>query len=98
MQKMKPGSLSQRITQKLQHAFMPSELEVIDDSSSHAGHAYSRPGGETHFRVRIVAEAFEGKSRIDRHRMINHVLAEELAGPVHALAITALSGKERQKE
>jgi len=95
---MKSGSVGHRITQKLHQAFLPSELEVIDDSNKHAGHAGSRPGGETHFRVRIIAEAFDGKSRIDRHRMINTVLAEELAGPVHALAITALSEKERQVE
>jgi BolA family transcriptional regulator, general stress-responsive regulator len=98
MQKMKSGSVGHRITQKLHQAFSPSEIEVIDDSDTHAGHAGSRPGGETHFRVRIIAEAFDGKSRIDRHRMINAVLAEELAGPVHALAIIALSEKERQNE
>jgi BolA protein len=95
---MKLGRVGERIAQKLHQAFSPSELEVIDDSGKHAGHAGARPEGETHFRVRIIAEAFEGRSRIDRHRMINNVLAEELAGMVHALAITALSEKENRFE
>jgi len=55
----------------------------------HEGHAGARPGGETHFRVTIVAEAFRGRSRLDRHRMVNTALAEELADGVHALAIHA---------
>ena len=63
--------------------------EVEDESHQHAGHAGHRPGGQTHFRVYIVSEAFRGKSRIDRHRMINQTLARELAEGVHALAIHA---------
>jgi BolA protein len=55
----------------------------------HAGHAGARPGGETHFRVTLVAESFAGKSRIERHRMVNQALAEELADRVHALAVKA---------
>jgi BolA protein len=77
------------ITEKLTKAFMPQRLEVIDESAHHAGHAGHRPGGETHFRIVIVAEAFRGKSRLDRHRMINALLADELAAGVHALAIHA---------
>ena len=77
------------ITRKLSDAFAPQRLDVIDDSARHAGHAGHRPGGETHFNVHIVSEAFKGKSRIERHRMIHAVLAEELAGTVHALAIDA---------
>jgi BolA protein len=77
------------IIEKLAKAFAPQRLEVIDESAQHAGHAGHRPGGETHFRIRIVAEAFRGKSRLDRHRMINALLAAELAGGVHALAIHA---------
>jgi len=77
------------ITNKLTKAFAPESLDVIDESDMHAGHAGHRPGGETHFRVTIVAEAFRGKTRIDRHRMINTILAAELAGGVHALAIHA---------
>jgi BolA protein len=74
---------------KLKLAFRPEALDVRDESSQHEGHSGWKPGGETHFRVYIVASAFAGKSRVDMHRMINDVLAEELAGPVHALAIHA---------
>jgi BolA protein len=77
------------ITQKLTETFAPESLRVEDESDRHKGHAGHRPGGETHFRVYIVAEAFRGKSRIDRHRMINATLSGELAGSVHALAIHA---------
>jgi BolA protein len=77
------------ITNKLREAFTPESLDVIDESHLHEGHSGHRPGGETHFRVNIVSEAFKGKSRIDRHRMINTTLAAELAGSVHALAIKA---------
>ncbi|KIZ48086.1 MULTISPECIES: BolA family protein [Rhodopseudomonas] len=77
------------ITQKLNEAFAPVSLDVIDESHLHEGHAGHRPGGETHFRVNIVSPAFAGKSRLDRHRMINATLAAELAGSVHALAIKA---------
>ena len=77
------------ISKKLQEAFAPERLDVIDESHLHEGHAGHRPGGETHFRVNIVSDGFEGKSRIERHRMINTALAAELAGPVHALALKA---------
>jgi BolA protein len=77
------------ITNKLREAFSPESLEVIDESHLHEGHAGHRPGGETHFRIYIVSPAFDGKSRLERHRMINTTLAGELAGTVHALAIKA---------
>jgi BolA family transcriptional regulator, general stress-responsive regulator len=77
------------ITEKLTAAFAPASLRVEDESHQHEGHAGHRPGGETHYRVYIVSEAFRGKSRIDRHRMINQTLAQELACGVHALAIHA---------
>jgi len=77
------------ITNKLREAFTPESLDVIDESHLHEGHSGHRPGGETHFRVYIVSNAFEGKSRIERHRMINATLTAELAGSVHALAIKA---------
>jgi BolA protein len=82
------------ITNKLNEAFRPESLEVQDESHLHEGHAGHRPGGETHFRVYIVSRAFEGKSRLERHRMINAALASELAGSVHALAIHAQSPGE----
>ena len=84
----------QIITNKLREAFVPESLEVQDESHLHEGHAGHRPGGETHFRVYIVSQAFQGKSRIERHRMINATLAGELAGSVHALAIHAKSPGE----
>ena len=83
------------ITQKLTQAFAPQSLDVVDESNQHAGHAGHRPGGETHFRVYIVSESFRGKSRIERHRMINEALSGELAGGIHALAIHAAAPGER---
>jgi BolA protein len=84
------------ITDKLNEAFKPESLNVVDESHLHEGHAGHRPGGETHFRVYIVSPAFQGKSRIERHRMINTALTAELAGSVHALAIHAQAPGERQ--
>ncbi len=80
-------SVKGQIEEKLSRALQPESLNVVDESHLHAGHAGSRPGGETHFRVTVVAKSFAGKSRVERHRMVNNVLAEELAGPVHALAL-----------
>ena len=75
------------ITEKLTGAFAPESLKVVDESHLHEGHAGHRTGGETHFRVYIVSEAFRGKTRIARHRLVNEALAAELADRVHALAI-----------
>lgn len=83
------GEVADRIRHKLSGAFSPKSLEVIDESHLHEGHAGARPGGQSHFRVKIVADAFKGRSLVQRHRMVNQTLAEELAGPVHALAISA---------
>jgi BolA protein len=77
------------IVEKLTAAFAPQSLDVIDESHRHEGHAGHRPGGQTHFRVHIVSEAFRGKSRVQRHRMVNEALSGELKGGVHALAIHA---------
>ena len=82
------------ITKKLTEAFAPESLRVVDESHLHEGHAGHRPAGETHFRVHIVSDAFRGKTRIERHRMINTALAAELAGSVHALAIQAAAPGE----
>jgi BolA family transcriptional regulator, general stress-responsive regulator len=81
------GPVGLRITKKLRESFAPAALEVIDESHQHAGHSGSRPDGESHFRVVIVAEVFRGKSRVEQHRMVNAVLAEDLRERVHALAI-----------
>ncbi|MDQ4060970.1 MAG: BolA family transcriptional regulator [Pseudomonadota bacterium] len=77
------------ITRKLNEAFAPEILSVEDESERHRSHGGWREGGETHFRVRIVSAAFAGKSRVERHRMVNAALAEELRAGVHALAIEA---------
>jgi BolA protein len=82
------------IAEKLTQAFAPLHLDVIDQSHLHAGHAGARPGGETHFSVHIVSPAFRGKTRIERHRMVNETLTRELQGRVHALAIRALAPEE----
>jgi BolA protein len=77
------------IAKKLTEALVPESLKVEDESHRHEGHAGARPGGETHFRVYIVSQAFAGKSRVERHRLINDILADELKGSVHALAVHA---------
>ena len=77
------------ITEKLKRAFAPQRLDVVDESHRHEGHAGHRPDGETHFRLYIVSDAFRGKSRVERHRMVNDLLSSELKGGVHALAIHA---------
>ena len=82
------------ITQKLTEAFGPQSLKVVDESHQHKGHAGHRPGGQTHFKIYIVAEAFKGKTRLERHRLINGKLSEELAGGIHALAIHAAAPGE----
>jgi len=78
----------------LTKAIGPEKLDVIDESHLHAGHAGAREGGESHFRLVIVADAFEGLSRVARQRLVNSVLKEELAGPVHALAMKTLTPAE----
>jgi BolA protein len=82
------------ITQKLTEAFAPQNLKVLDESHQHEGHAGHRPGGQTHFRVYIVSELFKGMTRVQRHRLVNQALADELAGGVHALAIHAAAPGE----
>ena len=89
-------SVAERIERKLQAALSPARLRVVDESHLHAGHAGSRPEGETHFRVEIVSSAFEGLNRVARHRLVNQHLADELAGPVHALAMRTLTPEEAQ--
>lgn len=85
--------VKEQIQEKLEAALAPQRLEIVDDSAKHAGHLHNPDNGEgrgeTHFTVRVTADVFTGKRLIERHRMINAALAEELAGPVHALAIEA---------
>jgi BolA protein len=82
-------TVAETIERKLTEAFAPRSLVVVDESHRHAGHVGARPEGETHFRVEIVSAAFEGKSRIERQRMVYDLLRDELAGPVHALSVSA---------
>jgi BolA family transcriptional regulator, general stress-responsive regulator len=84
----------QRIERKLRESFAPRSLTITDDSRKHQGHSGWREEGETHFSVAIVSDAFLGKSRVDRHRLINVALAEEFADGVHALAISARTPSE----
>ncbi|MCC7482058.1 MAG: BolA family transcriptional regulator [Hyphomicrobiales bacterium] len=91
---MNLGLVGKTLETKLQLAFSPVYLQVIDESLQHVGHAGARPDGESHFRVKIVAAAFQGKSRVAQHRMINHVLAAELKERVHALAIEAAAPED----
>jgi BolA protein len=82
------GEVQQKIENKLRAAFSPEALTVTDESALHAGHAGAPDGGQSHFHVEISATALAGLSRLERQRAINKALAEELAGPVHALRMT----------
>lgn len=89
-------SIRTKIEEKMTAAFSPQKLEVINESHLHAGHQEHFDGsGETHLRLRIVADAFSGMSRVERHRAINALVADELAGSVHAFAIEAAAPGEK---
>ena len=98
-------SMQQTIESKLNAAFSPERLTVLNESHLHAGHHHTGSGhhgefdgtGETHFRVRIVSSAFAAMSRIERHRAVNALLAEELEGSVHALAIEPAAPGEKTR-
>ncbi len=89
-----PMTRRDRMATALEEAFSPHQLEILDESHLHHGHSGWREGGETHYRVKIVSSAFSGKSRVERHRMVNEALAGELQGGLHALAISAKSPEE----
>jgi BolA protein len=91
-------TVAQTIRDKLAREFHPVALTVVDESHLHAGHAGARDGGESHFRVEIVSEAFDGMARLARHRRVHEVLAEELRGGVHALAIAARTPGETSEK
>jgi BolA protein len=88
------GAIFEAIQLKLTSAFQPLRLEIEDDSARHHGHAGARPGGESHFNVTIESAAFVGAAKVARQRMVYHALAEELAGPLHALSVKALAPGE----
>ncbi|QKV20145.1 BolA family protein [Oricola thermophila] len=83
------GPIEERITRKITEAFAPERLAVINESHLHASHHGGAMSGEgeTHFRVRVVSEAFAGMNRIERHRALNDLLSQEIADGVHALAL-----------
>jgi BolA protein len=87
-------SVAERLRECLERALAPSSLAIEDESAHHHGHAGSRPGGETHFRVRVVSPAFAGRSRIERQRLVHAAAAELLAERIHALSIQALTPEE----
>ena len=96
---MPEGPIATIIREKLTAGLAPERLEVEDDSGRHAGHHHEggidgRAGGESHFNVTVVSAAFEGQGRVQRQRAVNALLREELAGPVHALSIRALTPAE----
>lgn len=87
-------SVTDTIRRKLTAAFAPTELVITDDSARHEGHAGHRPGGETHFSVKIVSPAFAGLSRVERQRLVYAALADEMKAQIHALALTTLATGE----
>jgi BolA family transcriptional regulator, general stress-responsive regulator len=88
------GAVTEKLQRKLTDAFAPARLQIEDDSARHAGHAGAGHAGESHFNVVIESAAFEGVSRVQRQRMVYAALAEELAGPVHALSVKAVAPGE----
>ena len=88
------GAIFEAIHDKLTAAFSPTRLDIEDDSARHAGHVGASASGESHFNVVIQAQAFEGAPRVARQRMVYQTLAEELAGPLHALSVKALAPGE----
>jgi BolA protein len=84
-------SVAETIKAKLTEALAPTELQVIDESYKHAGHRGARPEGETHFHVAVTSDKFSGMMRVARQRLVYGILAEELAGPVHALSLETVA-------
>lgn len=96
---MNEGPIAKKIREKLTAALSPERIELVDDSARHAGHHHeggmdAKPGGESHFNLTVVSAAFEGQSRVMRQRAVNTLLKTELAGPVHALSIKAMTPAE----
>lgn len=87
-------SVEHRIKTKLTEAFSPAHVELVDELALHAGHAGARPGGESHFRLMIVADLFNGRSRVERQRMVYNALGDLMSTDIHALSIKALTPDE----
>ena len=88
---------AERIRETLQAALAPADVEVVDDSARHAGHAGARPGGETHYSVLAVSPKFEGLSRVARHRLVNEALSAEFGGGLHALSLVLRTPGESRR-
>jgi len=86
--------MKERLEKKLTGSLSPIYIAISDDSAAHAGHAGARAGGETHFTVTIVADAFSGKNRVARHRMVYGSINEEFEGRLHALVINTFTPEE----
>lgn len=86
--------MEDRIRQKLAQGLQPLVMEIVNDSSRHAGHAGDDRSGESHFHVKIVSSSFNGKGRVERQRMVYDLLQEEMAGPVHALSVKTIATDE----
>jgi BolA protein len=87
-------SISTRIRRKLTEALAPTRLVISDDSERHLGHGAHHPDGESHFQLTVVSAAFEGQTKIARHRMVYAILMEELSERVHALGLRTLTPAE----
>jgi len=83
-----------KIREKLTAGLKPAHLDIVNESELHAGHRSSPGTGESHFRVTVVSEQFDGLSRIQRHRVIHEILADEMSGKIHALAVHAYAPEE----
>ena len=88
--------VAKTIKKKLIMALRPDELHIEDESQLHSGHSGARSEGESHFRVKIVSDAFVGMSRIERQRSVYHILADEMQSDIHALALTTLTRSENK--
>ena len=91
---VRPTPVADAIRQRLTFALAPSELNLVDESALHAGHAGARPQGESHFRLLIVSATFAGKSRLERQRMVFAALGDHMHTEIHALTLTALAPAE----
>jgi len=87
-------NIKDRMIAKLEAGLAPSSLQIEDESHRHAGHAGARAGGQTHYRIKVASARFSGKGRIERHRMVYALLADEIAQGVHALALQTLAPGE----
>lgn len=87
-------SVTEIVREKLMLELRPTRLDVINESELHAGHRSSPGTGESHFRILVVSSAFEGKSRVERQRIVNDLLKDEISGGIHALALATVAPGE----